>query len=213
MQDLGGSAQRHLLELADVNQTTHSIAHKVSISWAKRRLHTAHTPIVTFTIDVRVPRYRPSFSAQKLTVNEDALDRTLIFARDLNSGVPGNFQQDVLRLRWKLVASQENTVAFRSLPEFRTRLVQGQLVGTVTFGPSLDTHGNFSIDMLLLDPAEIDPELNESFVAPFLLEIKSANDPPKGISPHSQFPHSSQMEVDEFPAHRAKSSQSSPTLR
>jgi hypothetical protein len=141
--------------------------------------------IVSFTVNVTIPRYSPSFRPTEVVLLEDSGSNTLVFAMDVKSGVPGNSQASVLALSWTepyvdfspLLPSSIVTSAFDlggGWPKLRTRLVGTQLVGTVTLAPFANVTGTFEMYVSLNDTTAglISPNMT------VFLRIIPVNDPP-----------------------------------
>lgn len=133
--------------------------------------------LVVFTVDVKVPRYKPSLTPLNLVVNEDQGPHTLVFAKDLKSGVPGSPMDSVLRCSWNITHTPTNVV-FRSPTVLRTRLVGDKLLGTITFDPPQNFNGIIVVTAYLTDGSEPDPELRTSLPSNFTITVNPVNDPP-----------------------------------
>lgn len=145
-------------------------------SGPRRSLLSQRSKVAQFTIDVRVPRYKPSFTPLNLTVNEDQGPHTLVFARDLASGVAGSPQDSVLLCRWNLTGYDPR--ALKTAPLVRTRLVGRELRGTVTFDPAANFNGAINVIAFLTDSSEPDLRLRTSLPRKFTITVNAVNDAP-----------------------------------
>jgi hypothetical protein len=181
MKSPSNAATRRLLDAtagngygANLEMTDVSIRDGAASSSRHTLAATSYVPVVSFTIDVRVPRYLPSFRPVEVVLLEDADATTLVFAMDVRSGVQGNSKESILSLTWSHPEFMQQSPVMFGIPALRTQLVGGQLVGTVALTPLRNLNGNFSMFIYLDDRAS---NLTSTTMEVPLL-IVPVNDPP-----------------------------------